>query len=453
MLNKKKLWVIFFSIISASCSSVSPDYTTPKTDMPTEWANFSSKKLTIENNFAYTAWWERFHDQTLNQLMTEGLKNNNSIGEAQGNLEQAKGALKAVKLSWIPSLPFVGGYSTNPALGGPFGFYGIWPQYSAFNIFNTISMTKSAKLQVAVQEKSIAATKLILVGQIANSYYTYIAQVKQLKLYEQYQQDLNEILAIQQADYQDGISSDIEVEAIMQKVHQAKIQQKTIQNNIIMSQNALRYLLNQNPGKTLTKTKFSQVNTNYSNSASLPVSVLADRPDVAIAKLQYHLAVQDTGGVQTGLLPSVQLDTFQGAVNVGSPQFFGERGSFYDAYLAWTLNPMIFGQIDAQKGIEKTAYYHYIDTVKKAWRDVDNDLVTHDIANQNYIASHQAYKNAQQKYLLTLRLYQTSIVPYLAVLQEKINVDQAAIDDNQMKLMQMVTLVNLYQDLGGGSAV
>ena len=94
----------------------------------------------------------------------------NQLKAAQGNLEQAQGQLKAVELSWIPSLLFLGGYSNNPALGDPQGFYGLWPQYSMFNIFNTIAITKSAKLKVAAQEQAIAATKLVLIGQIANSY-------------------------------------------------------------------------------------------------------------------------------------------------------------------------------------------------------------------------------------------------------------------------------------------
>ena len=440
-----------FGFMLVACSMVSPDYTVPNVDAPKQWANFSSINLAQENNIEYMAWWKKFNDSTLNQLIENGLANNNSIGQAQGNLEQARGQLKAIELSWIPSLTFLGGYSNNPALGEPLGFYGIMPQYAMFNIFNTLAITKSAKLKVAAEEKAVQATKLILIGQIANSYYTYIAQVEQLKLYRQYQQDLNEILEIQRLTYRGGLDADISVESITQKINQAVVEQKIIEGNIASSQNALRYLINQNPGKILTQTQFGRVNTQYPNVATLPATVLADRPDVAMAELQYHLAVQSIGGAKTELLPAVQLDTFKAAVNVGSPQFFGERASIYDAYLAWVVDPTVFGKIDALKGAEKVAYYNYIDTVRKALRDVDNDLVNHDIANQLYAATFKAHNNAEQQYLLTLGLYTTGIEPYLNVLRVKLNIDQAAIDVNQMKLMQMVTLVNLYQDLGGGS--
>lgn len=448
--SKKNLITLFCSIFLAGCSIVSPENHQPPINIPNQWAFAESEKITPENNFAYIAWWEKFDDDRLNQLIIEGLKNNNSIGEAQGNLEQAKGQLKAVELSWIPSISMLAGYSSNPALGAPLGFYGMWPQYAMLNIFNTIAMQKSAELNVAAQKKAVEATRLVLIGQIANSYYTYIAQVAQLKLYAQYQKDLNELLEIQQADYTIGIHSDIEVKALNQQVNHAMIQQKIIENNIIKSQNALRYLINQNPGRLATQTHFEQVNTHYSNVALLPVTVLANRPDVAMAELEYHLAVQNKGGEYTQLLPAVQLDHFQGASNVGESPSQGTTAIMNDAYLAWAINPAIFGQIDAFNGAEKAAYHHYVDTVRKALSDVDNDLMNHVYANQMYEAAHKAYIDAEQKYHLTNDLYKTGIESYRVALEEKLNVDLAGIDVNQMKLMQMVTLVNLYQDLGGG---
>lgn len=450
---RKNLIRFFLSFSLASCSIISPKNNQQPINVPSQWAFVESEKLTQDNHFSYLAWWKKLDDNTLNQLIVEGLKNNNNIGEAQGNLEQAKGQLKAVELSWIPNISTFAGYSNNPELGAPLGFYGVWPEYALFNIFNTIAIQKSAELNVAAQKKAVEATKLILIGQIANSYYTYIAQVAQLKLYTQYQKDLHEMLEIQQADYTIGIHSDIETKTIAQQVNHAIIQQKMIENNTIKSQNALHYLINQNPGRLVTQTNFEQVNTHYPNVALLPVAVLANRPDVAMAELEYRLAIQNKGGGYTQLLPAVQLDHFQGMSNVGESPSRGTTATMNDAYLEWIVNPSVFGQIDALKGAEKAAYYHYIDTVRKALRDVDNNLVNHAYANQMYEAAYKAYNDAEQKYRLTIDLYKTGIVPYRTALQEKLNVDQAAIDVNQMKLMQMVTLVNLYQDLGGGYKV
>jgi len=41
-------------------------------------------------------------------------------------------------------------------------------------------------------------------------------------------------------------------------------------------------------------------------------------------------------------------------------------------------------------------------------------------------------------------------VPYPAVLALKVNLNQAAIQAAQSKLAQLMSVVNLYQDMGGG---
>lgn len=437
--------------LCTACSMVSPTYTKPPVVTPDQWANFESLPLQQQNQVAYLAWWKKFDDATLNALMESGLANNNQIGQARGNLALAQGQLKAIELSWVPGLSAVAGYSSDPSLGSPFGFYGIWPQYALLNVFNTIALQKSGQLKVAAQMKAVEATRLVLVGQIANSYYTYIAQVEQLSLYQQYQKDVHEIVSIKKAEYRGGMNSGIDVENIAEKMSQSIVQQKTIEGNILKSQNALRYLINQNSGHIPTDTHFARVNTQYPNVALLPSTVLANRPDVAMAELQYHVAVQNKGGAYTQLLPSVQLDYFQGKAHATSANPVGSEAAQGNAYVQWSVNPAIFGQMDALNASEKTAYYHYVDTVRKALNDVDNDLINHEQANQLYAAANTAYVHAKEEYTLTQKLYTTGLEPYLSVLQKKLNVDQAAIEVNQMKLMQMVTLVNLYQDLGGGT--
>jgi outer membrane protein TolC len=63
---------------------------------------------------------------------------------------------------------------------------------------------------------------------------------------------------------------------------------------------------------------------------------------------------------------------------------------------------------------------------------------------------YKAYLAASDKYQLNNALYKRGIISYNDTLNDKLNQDQAAIALNQIKLTQMTTLVNLYQDLGGG---
>lgn len=453
MRQKLQSYYLFFCLCVASCfliacSLTSPEYTKPQINISKQWANFSTQQITQINPTDNQAWWEKFHDQTLDELISSGLKNNNTVGKAQANVEQAEGQLKAVQYSWIPGFGLTGGYSNDPGMGSPLGFYGITAGYDVLNLFTLAARQKSAEITVAAQKEAVDAVKLNVVGQIAGSYYTYIAAAKQLEIYQHYQTDLNEMLKIQQENAAGKINSSIEVQSAEQEVDQAAAAEKILKSNIAKSQNALRYLLNQNSGKVATKTDFPQVKTDYPNFALLPASVLAKRPDVAIAELQYQLTTQNKSFAYTHLLPTVRLFDFQGYSDVSGRTLSGTSTNFGDAYARWAINPEVFGDIKALKGAEKANYYNYIDTVRAALRDVDNALIDHETANKTYQLRKQAYKAAQQKYVLVLRLYQAGISSYAEMLQEKINMDLALLELNQAKLMQILTVINVYQNLG-----
>ncbi len=444
------LTMLLISLGLVSCSMIYPQYDKPAVDTPTSWANMN-EALNAESNIAYTAWWQQFNDPLLNKLIESGLLVNNTVQKAYGNLELAQGQLKAVELSWLPSLTGMAGYSSNPALGNPQVFYGAMPVYASLNIFNLLARQKSADINVEAADYAVEATKLAFIGQMATGYYTYIAEIEMLKLYDNYLRDLQEMLDIQKDDFAGGLNSQIAVKGLSDRYNAALANQKIIRSNILKSQNALRYLLNQNPGGVSGAANFTGLNTVYANFGSKPATVLKNRPDVALAEAQYRLAVQNVGVAASQLLPSVQLDYFAGQVDVaqsGLPN--GIYGPLSDAYVNWSVNPAVFGQISALSGSKKVAYANYVDTVRKALHDVDNDLINHRDANERYDDLNKSYLAAQDKYRLNYDLYRQGIIAYAATLDDKLAVDQAAIALNRVKLIQMITLVNLYQDLGGG---
>ena len=447
---KSSLLALGALVSLAGCSLIYPKYDKPQIDTPTSWANMT-ELLNAESNLAYIAWWQQFNDPVLNKLIESGLLVNNTVQKAYGNLELAQGQLKSVELSWLPSLTGMAGYSSNPSLGNPQVFYGLMPLYASLNVFNLLARQKSADINVEAAQYAVQATKLAFIGQISSGYYTYISEVEMLRLYNQFLADSKEMLDIQKDDFQGGLNSQIGVKGLSQRYTAALAEQKIIQSNILKSQNALRYLINQNPGAIITQANFAKLNTQYSNFGNQAATVLANRPDVALAEAQYRLATQNVGVATSSLLPSVNLDYFAGQVDVaqsGLPN--GIYGPLADTYVNWSINPAIFGQISALSGSKKIAYANYIDTVRKALHDVDNDLINHRDANERFTDLSKSYDDAKSKYQLNNDLYQQGIISYAATLSDKLELDQSAIALNRVKLAQMITLVNLYQDLGGG---
>ena len=67
------------------------------------------------------AWWTRFKDPQLNDLIDQALTNNHDMQIAVANVEQAEAQLRAAQYAWLPTLD---------AQGGAMGSGGIDTSYS-----------------------------------------------------------------------------------------------------------------------------------------------------------------------------------------------------------------------------------------------------------------------------------------------------------------------------------
>lgn len=420
-----------------------PQVSTPK--------QFNSQESSINiESLPYLAWWKQFNDDSLNTLIESGLKNNLDINIALSNLEQSRGQLKQVQLSWIPFVNLYAGYSSNPVLGDIGTFYGIWPQYT-INIMGLIQNQKRAKYNLQMREAMVDGVRLTIIGQIASSYFSLIAETRQLELLSQLNIDLQQILDLGYKEVKIGLRDNIELDSIKSDQSLVQAQMEIVKHNIVLSNNALSYLLNNNPNVVKNSNNFANLDFTKFKPGDLPSNVLQNRPDLKVAEYALQATHSSVGVAYSNLFPALQLDKFFGRGSgdgiYGSPNNYV---SLQDAYLNWGINPSTFGQIEASKGAYQSQVYEYIQTVRKILRDVDNSIS----ANNRHTASYQKINEAlfelQKKYKLQDGLYQTGIMAYPKLLKSKVEVDNLALTENQAKLSQALTLVNLYQELAGG---
>jgi outer membrane protein TolC len=421
----------------------------PKIDYPAKF-NSADQFVVIQESMPELAWWQQLKDNNLNKLIESGLKNNNDINIAYANLDQARGQLRQIQLSWIPFIGLYGGFSQNPDFANPGTFYGIWPQYT-LNLMQLPMQQKQAKYNVALQQAKINSVKLTLIGQIVSSYMTYLAQTEQLKLLDKLQQDTKLLIKIRLDALKGGIGVEQGVELLKSQEQQIISQKQIVENNIVISQNSLRYLLNNNPGKIITQNQFMTINENFIDPGALPTTVLANRPDLKMAEIQVLIANEGINISASNLFPQIQLDRFMGMQSnngtLGNP---ATPGAFSDAYLNWQINPSVFGQIEANNGQYKAATYNYIKTVRQILRDVDNDFSTRNHYLKKLTADKSSYDHANKEYQLQNSLYTRGIISYIVVMNSQLLLDNIALSLNQSKLEYLLTQVMLYQDLAGG---
>jgi len=473
-MNRKQLGLLIsLSSLFGGCALFSPSYVAPQVDAPQSLRNGSIIESSSQD-FSQLAWWNKFNDLTLDNLIMRALHNNNQLKIAQANISQAQAQLKAAQYAWIPTLNASGlglagnTYATNLTPQGslsqlmPNGSVGntnfsVWqggfvPSYS-FNVFANINQTKLAKASLELQTAAANATKLSIIGQVSGAYFMLLGQRKQLLLQQQTINDLTSLYQLQELKVKVGNSDNLSLTLLQQQLEDARSKLPAIENSIAQTENALQILLGNNPGAITTTRDIDDYDLQTIIPANLPSAVLKNRPDILMAEDNLKMANANIGLANATFFPTISLTGDIGAASVALSNLFSMGTGFWFVQAAANmpiLNASSFEQVKAAKGGYYVAYYNYMQTVKSAFADVDNSLTNQDKVNQQYLAGQKSQAASWHYYQLVLAQYQIGTGNKISLLNAKLVTDSALLNLNQLKMQQLASIVQVYQSLAGG---
>jgi outer membrane protein TolC len=443
-MREKLTWLVIVFFLQ-SCTSTDSVQKKATTDLPKQWSRTATHfKIDNQVNLPDLAWWKHYNQPQLNAAIQRALDSNNSIQVAVATVDYAQAQLKQVKLNWLPGMSLLGGYSQMPALGDPGRFIAVLPLY-VLNIFQQVKLQRSATHQVEANHYAQEGVRLSIIGQVAASYFTLLAQTEAHTIQMRLLSDQRKLLTLYTSQFRSGITSQDEIEALESQVQQSQAQLAVIAHNKVISENALRWLMNQNPGEFVLKANFRNLKTDQIIPGNLPAKVLENRPDVRQAQASVKAANAAIGVATASLLPSIKLDAFLGKTsNLGNVTLSEATVN------APVFNFPVFGQIEASKAQRNALISVYQDTVKKALRDVENDLSAFHSYSKQLEKDRAAYAREQNKCQLVHSRFKNGIDSQVETLVCQINLDQFELIINKDKLVTLLTIVALYQDLGGG---
>ena len=456
---KKILFFICYLLVTPffyGCAFYGPIYKKPTINLLDKWSS-SNKLVTIENvNLPAMAWWQTFNDPQLTKLIEKALKNNNNIQVAMGNVIATQGELLQIQFSLMPSVNalLIGYSSTSVNLLVPGYNSGFLPTY-ALNLFQFIRSNEWAKANVAIAEAAQDAMRLTVISQTAAGYFAYLGQTCLLHKQTLLVGDLNELLLLGIKQYEHGLISLYTLQQYKQQYEKANAELPIVTNNVVLSKNALNLLLNENPSNIAIEFEFMKLKSAGVIPANLPSDVLKNRPDVREAEQKLIAANAKVGITTATFFPTITLTGIAGSGTQALSNLFSGSANYWHHITLLTmplLAPEFMGQYKSAMGLRYAAYRNYIQTVRAAFKSVDNDLSAH----QQYYASLTAqrinYASSKKAYQLAKISYKKGLYSYPTLLINKINLDNAEIDLIKIKLAHLNTIVQLYQDLGGGYA-
>ena len=456
------------SVIGLSACTVGPDYERPKLNLPEQYnadvPQSTGTDASAKNQVMIQQdWWTLFNDPELNKLEALALANNADLQIAIARIAQAQGFALQAGSAQYPSLSLAGS-GTRASKGAAASANGI--DYLDNNYQGSagfsyeIDLWGKVRRSVESADASLKASvfdrdsvRLVLEGSVAKAYMNLRALDAQIKVTDNSIQTRRDTLRIAQAKLDGGLVSPLDINQAQATLSSIQATQSELVRQRAIAQNQLAVLT----GKldlTIPAGDLESLPVPPLPPVGMPSELLETRPDVRKAEQQLVSANAQIGVAKANFFPSFSLSGLYGAQSVGFTNFLSSGGSVWAATLG-AVQPLfsgwlLTGQLDTAKGKQQEALANYIKTVRIAFAEVGDAMVS--VQQTRETAAHLSVQVASstKAQKISIIRYQGGYVDYLTVLEAQRVANEASLAYARNRGNQLQASVDLFRALGGG---
>lgn len=468
-MKKNKLYTgivllgLVVSIGLPSCQFVNK-YKTPDIDSEGLYRSLTSTDTTTIANIP---WKEYFNDPVLQALIEEGINNNLDLKIAYTRIKQAEANLGIARAAYFPEVALVGsvtqnrqsikmgkekdvlGYhNENYALGISVGW-----ELDLWGKLNRQSRSSYAQFLNSHAYRNLIQTSLV--SNIATSYYSLLALDEKLHVTQEMIKLQKENVATMEAMLEAGLLNGAALEQSKTQLYDTETTVPDLISSIQQTENSICEMLGRKPGYVY-RAKFSDQTVPQELAVGVPMQMLAKRPDVQQAELNFRSAFELTAAAQASFYPSVTLSN-QSMIGYGATtlsKFFKPENIIANIVGSITqplfAKKQLLGQLQIRKAQQEEALLTFEKTVLSAGQEVSNIMYTYETALSKDESRSNQVKAANNSVFFTQELLKAGEANYTEVLTAQQNLLQAQLGQVNDKLQQLQACVDLYRALGGG---
>jgi NodT family efflux transporter outer membrane factor (OMF) lipoprotein len=451
----------------AGCT-VGPDYHTPPSHPPSQWASPLDGGETNRSS-ADVQWWKSFRDPELDSLITRAAESNLNIRAAWARVRQARFERGLAKADFWPTLDANASYTDNRysstgLLPFPPGtpleanlFQGGFDSAWELDVFGgTRRSVEAASAELAAAEFGRRNLLLTVYGEVARNYVQARAFQRRLEVVRANIKAQQDILALTRDLFAKGLATDLDVQQGEALLATTQSREPAFDTGFRACAYRLAVLLGRPPGALLEELAGHAPVPAAPPAVpvGLPSDLIQRRPDIQQAERQLAAATARIGVATADLFPQFSLTGDVGLESIHARDWF-DAGSRY-----WAAGPMVqwrifdAGRIRAnihlQTARQEEALAGYEQTVLAAFEDVENALTAyaHEQVRRQTLA--RAVEADEQAVRLSEELYRNGLADFLRVLESQRSLYQS--QDALVESDQAVSsnLIALYKALGGG---
>ncbi len=455
---RQRLLPIALAAVLTACASVPMPSTDKLPDnVPAQWSAGAANTAVPPTELA--AWWQRFDDPALVELVAKALDANTSVKSAQAALRQARALAEVQQARLGPSLSLSGSAqrsdtgSTNANNAFKASAGASWePDLFGGNGASANASEADAQASAA----SLSSVQVSLAAEVASGYINLRSLQTRLTIARSNLATQAETLQITRWRAQAGLASSLDVEQAVSAAEQTQAQIPALQSSVGQALNALAVLTGQVPGALkATLSDAAPIPTAPADLAlAFPTDTLRQRPDVRAAELKVQSALSRVAAADAARYPSFNLS---GSIGLSSLTLgaLTDGASVVRSLLAGVSLPLLDGgaakaQVRAQEAVLDQARAAYQGTVLTALQDVEDALVALQGDSERLVRLQAAASAAANAELLARQRYESGLIDFATVLstQRTLLSAQDSVVATQANLS--IDHVRLYKALGGG---
>ncbi|OOF37508.1 toxin/drug exporter TdeA [Rodentibacter heidelbergensis] len=441
MLKMKKLTLaMVMAITLAGCANIGDSYQTSLEDY--QKYEEITKQFNVKEN-----WWALYNDAQLNRVVEQALLNNKDLAKAAVAVNRALYNANLVGANLVPS--FNGSTSSGAQRRVDTSASSTISHTGSLNVAYTLDLWRrladsadAAEWTHKATAQDLEATKLSLINSVVTTYYQIAYLNDAISTTEESIKYYNDISNIMQRRLSQGVADGASVDQAQQSVLTARNNLISYQTQRKTAEQTLRNLLNLKPEEALNITFPHILNVkNVGVNLNVPVSVIANRPDVKGNQYRLSSAFKNAKATQKSWFPEITLGGSLSSTGskVGnalhSPVAAGTLGISLP-FLNWNT---VKWNVKISEADYETARLNYEQSITTALNDVETNYFAFTqaqsaFANQQKTFNYnkritQYYRNRYNAGVSELREWlnaaNTEKTSQLAILQAKYSLIQA----------------------------
>ena len=428
-----------------------------------ENANLYRDSVTSDSiSIAEMTWSEIFTDSILQSLISKAIAKNPDLLMAYTRIDQAEAYFAQSKAALWPTLNGSAGV-TESKLSDAQGF-GIRTRATQFqmgvvsgweiDIWGKLRSNRRANLARLLQSQAAARTiQTRLISLVATYYYQLLALDQQLQITQQtvhyWDTTVLTMRALKEA-------SRVTEAAVVQSEAQrygAEVTLPDLRQGIRETENALSILLGNAPA-AVERTSLEELQPLSELRVGLPAQLLANRPDVFEAEMNFRNAFELTNVARTQFYPSLSITGSTGFSSLSSKELFDPASLV--ASIGAGLTQPIFNQrqnrtrLEVARAVQQEAYLNFQNILLIAGQEVSDALSLHNTALEKMEIRSSQIEALENSVEYSHELLQNGFANYTEVINARQFLLQAELGRVNDKLQQLRATINLYRALGGG---